>query len=101
MTSEQQQWVNTLKASRSKQANLGAQVPRTRLRRGTFLLIQSHAFEVFVMGVIGLNVLGMALEYHRMEEDATVYAIYSAAMALFSYAYCPCLARRSRASRPP
>jgi hypothetical protein len=39
------------------------------------------------MGVIGLNVLGMSLEYYRMEEDEKWYALYRNGMQLFTYFY--------------
>ena len=42
--------------------------------------------------VIVLNVFGMALYYHRMEEETERFATYSAVMAAFSYFYyCECI----------
>lgn len=86
MTQEQQQWIMAMKASNSKPSR-GAREPQWGPRRFVYRLVQSQPFEFVVMGVVGLNVLGMALEYHHIEENEVLYMIYVPAMALFSYVY--------------
>ena len=65
----------------------GAREPEGLLRKLAFKLVMSRPFEFFVMGVIVLNVIGMALDYHRIEEDEVYYHHYTVAMLGFTYFY--------------
>lgn len=83
MTQEQQQWVMAMKATKSN-PNRGAREPTWGPRRAAFRFINSKPFEFGVMGVIALNVFGMALKYHRMEDDGDYFFYYHHAMELFT-----------------
>jgi len=86
MTPEQQQWVNAMKSANTN-ASRGAREPSWWPRKKAFRLITSQPFEFGVMGVIGLNVFGMALEYDRMDEDTAIYTVYRDYMLCFTYFY--------------
>ena len=87
MTSEQQQWVHTLKQMGNLRAARTARMPTHPLRRWLFALVTSRPFDVLILGVVGANVLLMACDYWRIEEDAQVKAWYDGAMLTFSYIY--------------
>ena len=66
-------------------------IPDQWLRRVAFRLVQSNAFEYFVMGVIALNVLAMAYDHHGIEDEPT-YDSYVQLIKWFTYFYyCECL----------
>ena len=65
--------------------------PQNAPQRAAFQLVQSRGFDFFVITVIILNVFGMALDYHGIEEDEAYYAYYTKGMLFFTYFYyCEC-----------
>ena len=90
MTPEQTQWVNTIKGSSSEYANKAARKPRCDccgLRNRAFELVNSRAFEFFVMGVILTNTFGMTLDFWRVEEHPKYDEYYDGTMMCFTYFY--------------
>ena len=91
MTPEQQQWVMTMKSANSN-PDKGAREPSWGPRKAAFRLIMSKPFEFGVMGVIAVNIAGMAMDYHHIELDVEYYARYKSFMLFFSYFYyCECI----------
>ena len=92
MTPEQQQWVNAMKGGANTKPAKAARPPKGGLRYSAFQLINSSTFEYSVMAVIGLNVIGMALDYHHMKNDKAYYMFYHTGMLFFTYFYyCECV----------
>ncbi len=87
MTAEQQQWAETLKASNKIKAARTFREPEPQPQKCLFKLVTSSPFDMFIMAVIVANVLVMACDYWRMEEDVSVKAWYDGAMLVFSYIY--------------
>ena len=56
-----------MKATNTKVAR-GHKPPSHPFRAAAFALVTSKPFEYTVMGVIAANVLGMALDYHRIDQ---------------------------------
>ena len=88
MTPEQQQWANAMRSlSEPTRAARRPRIDCCGLRGGLFTLIQSQPFEYFVMGIIILNVFGMALDFHGMENDEVLSSTYRNGMLFFTYFY--------------
>jgi hypothetical protein len=87
MTPEQQQWAAALKAAYTDDPDLAPHAPTWWLRKSLFDMIHTLYFEYFIMSVIMLNVLGMALDYHGMENSPELRTSYLRCMAFFSYFY--------------
>ena len=87
MTPEQQQWADALKETYQNKAAKAPRPPTWRPRLKAFRLIHSQPFEYGVMTVIVLNVFGMALDYHGMEQQPEVELAYHTAMLFFTYFY--------------
>jgi len=86
MTAGQQQWVNTLKEMQTLKAARAMKPPDGPFRRRLYELVTSRAFDLFITCVILANVLLMASDYWRIEEDK-FFATYTTAMAAFAYVY--------------
>ena len=92
MTPEQQQWADAMKNSLTGGAMRTPREPQNPVRRACFRLVRSEPFDYLVMGVIVLNVFGMACEYEGLHEDADYGWKYEAGMLFFSYFYyCECV----------
>ena len=87
MTPEQQQWADAIRTATKNKAQKAPREPRWPPRKATFQIVTSTTFDRAVMVVIGLNVLGMALDYHKMEDDTLIYFFYTNGMMFFSYFY--------------
>jgi hypothetical protein len=87
MTPEQQQWVAALKETVHNKAQKAPREPRWGPRKAAFQLIQTRAFDFTVIGVIVLNVFGMAMDFHRIEEKGLYYTGYVDGMMFFTYFY--------------
>jgi len=87
MTPEQQQWADAMRATSSGKAQKAPRMPSWGPRKMAYMLIHMKAFDTFVMAIIALNVFGMALDYHRMSDDATIYWAYTNGMLFFTYFY--------------
>jgi len=86
MTPEQQQWVQAMKATKGSPSK-STREPNFGPRRFVFRLISSRSFDFFVFGVIVLNIFWMALDYHRIEENAQHVWLYKAGLLVFTYFY--------------
>ena len=92
MTQEQRQWVRTMQEASAHRAKLAPSVlpptpPAGGARRAFFVLVNSQTFDLAMTSVIVLNTLLMAVEYHRIQDDAQVYRVYRALMQLFTDIY--------------
>jgi hypothetical protein len=87
MTKEQQQWAQTLKTMTYLKASRAARMPTDPLRQKLFALVTARPFDMFIMGVIVANVLLMACDYWRIEEDEQIKAWYDGVTLVFSYIY--------------
>jgi hypothetical protein len=87
MTPEQQQWADAVRSMAANKAQKAAREPSWAPRRWVFMLVHSKGFEASVMTVIGLNVFGMALDYHKIEDDVSFHDNYVNGMMFFTYFY--------------
>merc|ERR1719197_364832 len=87
MTNEQQQWAQTLKTMTYLKASRSARMPTDPLRQKLFVLVTARPFDMFIMGVIVANILLMACDYWRIEEDEQIKAWYDGVTLVFSYIY--------------
>ena len=87
MTHEQQQWVGTMKAMVSKTPSKAPREPKQWLRKLCFRLVGTRCFEAFITVVIIANIILMACDYWRIEEDVQILHAYENAMDAFSMIY--------------
>ena len=67
-------------------------ISSARTPRACFRLVRSEPFDYLVMGVIVLNVFGMALDFHGIEEYELYQLYYTNGMLFFTYFYyCECV----------
>ena len=88
MTSEQQQWVATLKAT-TRQVPAPALKPPSRspCRAVLFRIISSQLFDTAITCVIIGNIGVMACDSWSIKKNAIEYEVYVAAMDAFSFIY--------------
>lgn len=87
MTPEQQQWADAIRAAAVHAAAKAPHPPTWGPRRLAFSVVRSRTFEMVVITVISANVVAMALDYYRMEEDEDVFAAYQCALLAFTIFY--------------
>jgi len=88
LTDEQKQWqAAMLDSAAKKPAPRQPRPPKSQLLRPVFDLVTGKAFDIFCTSIILTNIIIMALDYHRIEDDEAMYAFYSNALASFSYIY--------------
>uniref|UniRef100_A0A7S2IXR0 Sodium channel protein n=1 Tax=Haptolina brevifila TaxID=156173 RepID=A0A7S2IXR0_9EUKA len=87
MTPEQLQWVAALRETVNNKPMHAPREPKWPPRKAAYRLINTREFEMIVIGVIIGNVLGMALDFHRIDEYETYYYFYSNGMLFFTYFY--------------
>merc|ERR1711871_596411 len=61
--------------------------PSNPMLRPFFLLVTSQPFDLFITVVILSNIMVMALDYHKIEEDPWNYAFYTNGLQAFGYIY--------------
>ena len=87
MTSEQTQWVNTLKAFVNQRPSRAAKVPRNPCIRLLYDMVHSTAFEALITTFIVLVVLAMACDYWGIEHDGLNAELYTQAMTYCAYVF--------------
>ena len=87
MTSEQRQWTETMSLSMNKKGARALLPPRQSARRALFKVVQSQPFELFIMAVIICNVLLMACDYWKIEDDVDFYSFVTDATKYITYIY--------------
>ena len=87
MTPEQLQWVAALKETVNNRAQKAPREPKWAPRKAAFRLINTREFDFLVIGVIIANVLGMACDFHRIEDMEVYYQVYTNGMMFFTYFY--------------
>ena len=88
LTKEQRQWQRTMQESHKKEPPpRQPQPPESPVLRPFFDLVSSKGFDIFITVVILCNIMTMALDYHRIEEDLAMFSFYTNAMAAFGNIY--------------
>jgi len=70
MTMTQQEWVRTQKQAFTMRPLIRAKEPTAQWRKGMYALVVGDKFEVFIMGVILLNMLQMGLDWWEPYSNA-------------------------------
>ena len=82
MTTEQKQWVNTVREAMQLGEKLAPEkpprAPTDAIGKQCFMIVNSEPFDVGMTVVILLNVILMSIEYHGIERDAEFHAAYTA-----------------------
>jgi len=87
MTTEQQQWVDTMRAAAKQKPARGVRPPSDCARRVLFDLVTSSTFDGLVMSVIVANVALMACDYWGMDRQPRVLDAFNGALRTFGHIY--------------
>ena len=79
MTSEQYQWVCTMRSLANLRPSLGVAPPTNAIMRGLYELARSDGFDAFFMLAIVANIVLMACEYDGIEQDGVMFRLYQQA----------------------
>ena len=82
MTQEQQQWVDTMREAARQRPARGFHPPSFGPRRWLFDVVTSSAWDALITAIIVINVLLMACDYWRIEDDRHVYALWTSAIVV-------------------